>query len=63
MPGAMVQLASSGNIFVLTSSFGGRQVISAMRIPPQQRPARHHLRREQPDGAPGLKPQAMSDIA
>jgi hypothetical protein len=63
MPGAMVQLASCGNIFVLISSSEGHQVTSAMRIPPQQRPARHHLRREQPDGAPRLKPEDMSDIA
>jgi len=63
MPAAMVQLASCGNIFVLISSSEGRQVISAMRIPPQQRPARHHLRREQPDAAPELKPEDMSDIA
>ena len=63
MPAAMVQLASCGNIFVLISSSEGHQVTSAMQIPPQQRPARHHLRREQPDGLPELKPQEMSDIA
>ena len=63
MPGAMVQLAPCGNTFVLTSSSEGHQVTNAMRIPPQQRPARHHLRREQPDGPPELKPQEMSDIA
>jgi len=63
MPAAMVQLASCGNIFVLISSSEGRQVTNAMRIPPLQRPARQHLRREQPDGAPELKPEDMSDIA
>jgi len=63
MPAAMVQLASCGNIFVLISSSEGHQVTSAMRIPPQQRPARQYLRREQPDGAPELKPEDMSDIA
>jgi hypothetical protein len=39
MPAAMVQLTSCGNIFVPISSSEGRQVTSAMRIPPQQRPA------------------------
>jgi hypothetical protein len=58
----MVQLASCG-IFVLISSSEGHEVTNAMRSPPQQRPAGHHLRREQPDGAPELKPQEMSDIA
>jgi hypothetical protein len=37
MPGAMVQLISCGNIFVLISSSEGHQVTNAMRIPPQQR--------------------------
>jgi hypothetical protein len=59
----MVQLTSCGNILVPISSSEGHQVTSVMRIPPQQWPARQHLRREQPDGAPELKAQEMSDIA